>query len=66
MKKYGNYVQEKNQGGNKNNFNEYLKIGKYKGGGDAGYVAKIIKQRNNKYQNINKYMYNKYVNNKNK
>ena len=55
MKKYGNFVQNKNkihktnkneiQNQNHNKFNNYLK-NEYKGGGGAGYAAKIRKKYN--------------------
>ena len=53
MKKYGNFVQNKNvihksnknELQNNNKFNNYLK-NEYKGGGGAGYAAKLRKKYN--------------------
>ena len=53
MKKYGDFVKNKNavnkQNSNeiKNRFNNYLK-NEYKGGGGAGYAARIRMQKYNK------------------
>ena len=53
MKKYGEYGKNKNSGNKinsnevKNKFNNYLK-NEYKGGGGAGYAARIRMQKNNK------------------